>query len=139
MKVSTIKNLACVTLNVKAKDMEKVMKHSPDSLVLYKGEGEDRYPLYAIGLASCNDVCCIERFNDVGATFLDVDGEPTMWICLPEEAFGKKAEFIVDEYGIILSNITAIEKQIKAAVDGVNAKVAALKGAIKDVFASEEE
>ena len=133
MKINTIMNLACVRLDVKTKDVEKVMKHEPDALTLFKGEGEERYPEYGITIGSVNG-CCIQQFDKVGAAFVDVEDTPTLWICLPEEAMKHKGEFIVDEYGMILNNIRTIETQIKNAVGGVESKIAALKGAISDVF-----
>ena len=134
MRVNTIKNLACVRLDVKAKEMKKVAKHNPDALIAYEGKDENKCPKFMLSLADeKDDNCCIERYSNAGAFFVDVEDEPILWICLPAEAMKKKGEYLVEEHGMMLSYIKQIEKQIKDSVSSVNDKVKSLIGAIKDV------
>lgn len=140
MRVNTIKNLACVRLDVKTKEMKKVAKHNPEALIAYEGEDEKKSPKFMLSLADDKDEnCCIERYSKDGAFFVDVDDEPILWICLPGDAIAKKGEYLVEEHGMMLSYIKQIEKQIKDSVSSVNDKVKSLFGAIKDVDDTEKD
>ena len=135
MKVRTIENMVVIGLDVTVANLRKVEKFSPDIMTLRDDEGA---PVFLLIVEDCEHCVhdCEDSIDDLGAKFTVSNDKALLWVKIPEEAAKNKQskkEYVLDKWGIAISHIQEIEKNIADAIEGVNAKIAAIEENIEDL------
>lgn len=120
MKITT----SYCTLNIETAITEdtfkKVSNYAPDTLLL---KHKNDLPYFAVGRASKGDVTpkgiCFNGITADKHLYLSID----MGV-LDGKTADQKKEIITDEFGVIFTNLKAVEAQVAAAMTEVNDKMA---------------
>ena len=122
-------NSAVIKSAVTLEDLKYVEKRAPNALVLMGGE-DGKEPVFRIGVSK-NGNGSVDRFGAIfDATTTSGDGTATITMALcPFD--GDLKEFLVDQLGAQVRQITAIEESIPGIIEQVNADRAALMSQIE--------
>lgn len=135
MKVRTIENMVVIGLDVTVANLRKVEKFSPDILTL---KNEDGVPVFLLMVEDCEQCVhdCKDSIDDLGAKFSVSNDKALLWVKIPEESAKdkkSKREYVLDNWGLAISHIKEIEKNIANAIKGVDAKIAEIEDDIEDL------
>lgn len=123
---ATVMGNACViTSSVDLADYELVKKYRPEALVLYKGEGSDKEPVYAVGLTKVS----AGSMNSQGATFgptASAEGKATITLLIDPDEDDVK-QMLEDKIGAGLLKLGQIEDSIAAIVEDIHAEQASVR------------
>lgn len=121
MKIRVLADRAVIVSEVAFADMEKIAKYEPDALKIKDKEGNETF-VVMVGkkdsVAACG-VCFIEE-GDKAIARIDLP--------IGEE---KKADYVAENYGIIMGKVNTLEDQMKTALAGVDATIAQIKAGIE--------
>lgn len=131
MKVKKIENLVGITMDVTAKDLAVVKKYEPNALKLFD---EDENCKFAV-TSSSGDYCgsYMGELNDYSAVFIEVGEKPLIWMAVPSDEVQKAKAFIIEHYGMALSKLATVEKQVKAAIEVADAKAQAISEVVEEL------
>lgn len=115
-----------ITSGISVKDLERIMRYSPDSLELKDEEGN-----YVYG------VCLSERpgINAAGVDYAkktgNADGYAELTILSIPEGTTDAKKWVAENYGLFLSKLAAVEDQILADLTEINATIQAVENSIE--------
>ena len=121
-KVKIVGQAIVVTSALKLEDIKTVAKYRPQALTLEEGEGEEKEPVFAIGIGE-------DSINKYGASFNKAtrDGAGNAILTIVHDYTGDDIKtFIADNLGAALINL----KKLEESIPGVLEEIAAQKAAI---------
>lgn len=123
MKINIINDNTLLTVKTDCAlaDIQRVATHKPEALSIMDREGN---PAFTIGITKTGS----GSINAKGAEFAAVpanDGKAKITICLP--AVDDPADYVAEQYTAALTNIQAIEGQIRAAVTTITTQKNTIK------------
>lgn len=118
-KVTIVGQACVITSAVKLDDIKLIKKYRPEALSLYEGEGNERIPVFSIGVTSEGN--CI---NNVGAEFSHANEEGYAQITLMVTKTDK--EEIADAIGRPILKLNKLEESLAAVIDEIAAEKAAI-------------
>lgn len=121
-KVKVAGQAIVVISNLKLEDIKTVAKYRPAALTLYEGEGDDREPVFAIGIGE-------DSINKFGASFSKEtrDEEKKAIITIVHDYTGDDIKtFISDNLGAALINLKKLEQEIPGVLEEIAAQKAAI-------------
>lgn len=123
---ATVTGSACVIVSdLKKEDLDLVKKYRPEELVLYKGEGKEKEPVFAVGVSRYSDGHLSRNGAEFG-TATTADGNATITIPVdPTE--GNFAVKLEDAIGVALLKIDEIEAKIPAIMEEIHAEQARVR------------
>ena len=111
--------------DLKKEDLDLVKKYRPEELVLYKGEGKEKEPVFAVGVSRYSDGHLSRNGAEFG-TATTADGNATITIPVdPTE--GNFAVKLEDAIGVALLKIDEIEAKIPAIMEEIHAEQARVR------------
>ena len=122
-KVVIAGNAVVINSTIKFEDIKKVAKARPTALTLMGGE-DGKEPIFAIGAcASANGV-----INANGAFFGSAtrDDAKLATITMVVENEGDIKEFVAEELGAALINLSKLEEKLPAVIEEINAEKASV-------------
>ena len=105
-------------------EIKKVQKYRPEALVLYKGEGKDKEPVFAVGVGSGAG-----KINEFGATFggqESSDGKATITIMVPDGT-KEPADWAQEYIGTAILKLNKVEEKFGEALNSIDTEVAAIR------------
>ena len=130
MRIKKVENLIGIALEVSAKDFEKVQKYAPEATKLVDEEGNEKFAVAGTAGKFCGSV--LGELNNVGAMFQFVGDKPLIWMGIDTEYLDNAKQHLMDDFGVSLANLRLVEKQIKNAVEAVDAKIASVGDAFSE-------
>jgi len=127
MKIIIAGGVYVLKSDAKLEDLKYVQKYSPDTLVL---KDEDGDPTFAISVG------CTSSISKYGVCFNTETHDEDKLACITmplPSGITNAQEYVVDQIGDILANLTEIEGLIAGAIEGVKAKRAAVAESIEVV------
>ena len=125
-KITVAGQAVVVTSEMKLDDLRTIKKYRPRALTLYEGEGDEKEPVFAIGVTDG-----VGGFNSVGIEFgsesRDEAKKAQMTFLIPEEVKDVKA-YVSDHFGASLLKLNRLE----ATLSGTLAEIAREKAAIEE-------
>lgn len=118
-KVTIVGQACVITSAVKLDDIKLIKKYRPEALSLYEGEGNERVPVFSIGVTGAGN--CI---NNVGAEFSHANEEGYAQITLMVTKTDK--EEIADAIGRPILKLNKLEESLAAVIDEIAAEKAAI-------------
>jgi hypothetical protein len=124
-KVTVTGNAVVVTSGVAFEDLKLIKKYRPDALILYKGEGKEKEPIFVIGVGNGgNGNLGIYGAEFCGATH---DEQKLGVITMMHEFKGENIkEEITDFIGTSILNLNKIEATLPAVVEEIKAEKEAI-------------
>ena len=108
-------------------DLEKVAKYRPDALLLKNEDGDVTFAVMPT---------CKGSVSEIGIGFGDEtfgDGKACVTVKPGCTCYENAEDFVLAEIGTAILNLNKVEKQIPAALDEIDAEIAAIKDAIEVV------
>lgn len=123
MKINIINDNTLLTIKTECAlaDIQRVAIHKPEALSVMDREGN---PVFTIGITKTGS----GSINAKGAEFSDVpanDGKAKITICLP--TVEDPADYVAERYTAALTNIQAIEGQIRTAITAITSQKNTIK------------
>lgn len=118
-KVTLVGQAAVITSTMKLEDLEMIKKYRKEALTLYDGEGDNRYPVFSIGVTKSGN-----SIDNVGAEFSHANEEGyaqiTMFCEKPEK------EVIADKIGRPILYLNKLEEALAGVIEEIAAEKAAI-------------
>ena len=126
-KVVIAGNAVVINSTIKFEDIKKVAKARPTALTLMGGE-DNKEPIFTIGTCSCTNGV----INANGALFGSAtrDDDRLATITMVVEGEGDIKEFVAEEFGAALINLSKLEEKLPAVIEEINAEKDAVLGSI---------
>lgn len=122
MKIKVLADRAVVVSDVKFASIEKLVKYDPEVLV---HKDEDGNETFRVGVDKSKDAV-----GKYGVTFIADGDEAIARVDIPVGT-EDKAEWVADNYGIIVAKLKDIEEAMVEALDDVDTTIAEIKGSIE--------
>lgn len=121
-----------VTSSVKMEELETVKKYRPDALILYKGEGEAREPVFKISIGTAGN----GSIDSYGAVFTgtarDGSGQANLTMFLKHVPTDVDIKgFVADMLGGALAKLNELEATLPAVLQEIAADRAQVMSAIE--------
>ena len=121
-KVKVVGQAIVITSELKLDDIKTVAKYRPQALTLYEGEGDEKEPVFCLGVGE-------DSINKFGASFNKEtrDESKKAIMTIVHEYQGEDIKgFVADNLGAALMNL----KKLEEIIPGVLQEIAAQKAAI---------
>lgn len=125
--VKVVGNAAVVVSSADLEDVKTLAKYRPESLMLYKGEGKDKEPVFMVGTGKGDG-----SINKNGAVFGSAttsDGKATITLRIPEGTEDVKA-WVEEAIGVSILHLKKVEAQFAAALAEVKTEKKAVADSI---------
>ena len=126
-KIVVVGQAVVITSAVKFEDIKLIKKYRPEALILYKGEGQEKEPVFKIGVAPVGCGSISKYGVEFESATRDEAKLATLTGVLTQEFEGEELKaFISDEYGPAILLLNELEAQLPAVVE----EIAAMKDRI---------
>lgn len=125
--VKVVGNAAVVVSSADLDDVKTLAKYRPEALMLYKGEGKDKEPVFMVSTGKGDG-----SINKNGAVFgsaTTADGKATITLRIPEGTEDVKA-WVEEAIGVSILHLKKVEAQFADALDEVKTEKKAVAESI---------
>lgn len=124
-QVTVVGDAMVIKAEFTTKELKLVERHNPKALCLYELDGNSKSVNFRVGTSRGNEVCSIGKY---GVTFpanvRDEDEKATITLILPPENIeGDIREYIADQFGSALRDLSSVEALVESAVKCLKADV----------------
>lgn len=126
-KILVAGNAVVVTSNIKLADIALIGKYRPEALTLFEGEGDEKEPVFAIGIGGCGISPFGAEFNQEAH---DGSGNAQLTEFIPSEIEDVKA-YVSDKFGRAILKLNKLEAELPAVVNAIAAEKAAIDANIE--------
>ena len=124
-KVTIVGDAMVITAEFTTEELKLVEKRKPEALTLYDTDfvTGTKSAAFKVGTSRGNMVCAIGAYGiNFPSIVRDPKAKATITVMLhPEDIEGDVREYVADEYGTAITNLTNIEALIAIAVEGIKA------------------
>ena len=119
-KILVAGNAVVITSNIKLADIALIGKYRPEALTLFEGEGDEKEPVFAIGIGGSG-------ISPFGAEFdqeaHDGSGNAQLTEFIPSEIEDVKA-YVSDKFGRAVLKLNKLEAQLPEVINAIAAEKA---------------
>lgn len=124
-------NAAVITSTMKLEDIKKIEKSTRRDVLTLKGGEDGKTPIFTVGTTGCG----AGNINAYGVEFAcasrDNNAFAQITLDIPASVEDAK-EYIVDKYGVALTNLAKVEAAVPAVLSVINEEHDALIESIED-------
>lgn len=127
-KIKLAGSAAVIESDIDFDDLAKVAKYRPEELTLYKGEGSQKEPVFAVGIAKAGT----GSINSFGASFAPNGGYGNKAIITMLNDSGEicDLQWVEAHIGLAILNLNKIEENLGAVVTAINDDLSKMNAAV---------